>query len=403
MSGTRARGEHPADGRPTTVVLGAGYAGVMAANRLAGGDRRVIVVNPVDVFVERIRLHELVAGSRASAVRPLPTLLAPGVELRVGEAARIDADARLVRLHGGARLGYDELVYAVGSGSSPDRAAGEHAVSSLEDAVRLRAALDVAPPRTRVVVLGAGLTGVETAAEIAEARSGLDVELRTRGALAPGTGPGARRAMRASLARLGVRVVEHARETRDLVGPGVVVVHATGFAVPGLAVESGLPVDASGRLVVGPDLRVEGRPGILGAGDAVVVGGVRNAALRMSCAAALPQGATAADVLLGRAARLDAGFVAQCASLGRASASVQLVRADDSPRAAHLTGRPAAAVKELICRQTLRWLRDEGRRPGSYSWVRGPRIGSADGGLPGAAASLGGPAAEVALGGRGGR
>jgi len=43
------------------VVVGAGYAGAMAANRLAavGGPQTVVtVINPWAEFVERIRLHE---------------------------------------------------------------------------------------------------------------------------------------------------------------------------------------------------------------------------------------------------------------------------------------------------------------------------------------------------------
>jgi NADH dehydrogenase FAD-containing subunit len=53
------------------VVLGAGYAGLIATNRFLGSltdqERatvRLTVVNPRDDFVERIRLHELAAGSR---------------------------------------------------------------------------------------------------------------------------------------------------------------------------------------------------------------------------------------------------------------------------------------------------------------------------------------------------
>jgi NADH:quinone reductase (non-electrogenic) len=46
------------------VVVGGGYAGVMAANRLTQrGDLTVTLINPHPTFVERIRLHQLVGGS----------------------------------------------------------------------------------------------------------------------------------------------------------------------------------------------------------------------------------------------------------------------------------------------------------------------------------------------------
>ncbi|MDM4722268.1 FAD-dependent oxidoreductase [Micromonospora sp. WMMA1363] len=49
------------------VVIGGGYAGVMAANRLTQrDDMTVTLINSRPVFVERIRLHQLVAGLDSS-------------------------------------------------------------------------------------------------------------------------------------------------------------------------------------------------------------------------------------------------------------------------------------------------------------------------------------------------
>src|SRR5919112_6065536 len=82
--GPRARTPHAhgkEDTMPTQVlVLGGGYAGVMAANRLSGSDDvAVTLVNPRPKFVERIRLHQLVGGSD-DAVEPYDDVLAAGVE-----------------------------------------------------------------------------------------------------------------------------------------------------------------------------------------------------------------------------------------------------------------------------------------------------------------------------------
>ena len=51
--------------RTHIVVIGGGYAGTLAANHLRlRADVEITLVNPRPVFVERIRLHQLVAGTR---------------------------------------------------------------------------------------------------------------------------------------------------------------------------------------------------------------------------------------------------------------------------------------------------------------------------------------------------
>ena len=58
------------------VVIGGGYAGVMAANRLTQRDDvTVALINPRAKFVERMRLHQLVAGSD-DAIVDYPDVLA---------------------------------------------------------------------------------------------------------------------------------------------------------------------------------------------------------------------------------------------------------------------------------------------------------------------------------------
>ena len=100
------------------VVIGGGYAGVMAANRLTGrADVSVTLINPRPTFVERIRLHQLVGGSD-DAVVEFRDVLADRVRLVVDTVTRIDAGERSVRLGAGGSLGYDHLIYAVGSGSA---------------------------------------------------------------------------------------------------------------------------------------------------------------------------------------------------------------------------------------------------------------------------------------------
>ena len=111
-------------GNTRVVVVGGGYAGVMAANRLTRrGDVTVTLINSRPAFVERIRLHQMVAGNY-DASADYARLLAKGVDLVVDTVTGIDAGDRVVTLAGGGTARYDYLIYAVGSvGAAPGDAA----------------------------------------------------------------------------------------------------------------------------------------------------------------------------------------------------------------------------------------------------------------------------------------
>lgn len=175
------------------VVIGGGYAGVTAANRLAQqADLTVTLINPRPDFVERIRLHQLVGGSN-DAVVDYAEVLAGNIRLVVDSVATIDAAGRGVELTGGSTVGYDYLIYAVGSGSAvpdvPGAAEFAHPIATLEEARRLRPAVDAAPATAPVTVVGSGPTGIETAAELAE--EGRAVTLVCGEELGPYLHPGA--------------------------------------------------------------------------------------------------------------------------------------------------------------------------------------------------------------------
>lgn len=377
------------------VVIGAGYAGVMAANRLAGNKDvasqiGVTVINPFPDFVERIRLHQVAAGSRAAASVPMETVLHPLATLVVGQASRIDPHAHTVHFDDGRDpLTYDYLVYAPGSTSQPaPSGSGSYALQDAESAMRLRPALEQLAPGGVVSVIGGGLTGIEAAAEIAEAHPRLTVQLVSRGQIGADLSDGGRRALLRRLREVGVQLVEGRRVERSegqqiTLSDGTSMasdctVWTAGFAAPDLARVSGLATDADGRLLVDSALACPEFPEIFGAGDAVRAPDAVAAHLRMSCAMAMPMGAHAADNVIARIRQrspqeLSAGFLLRCISLGRKSGLVQPVRADDTPRGPALSHRTGAMVKEQVCRMTLSWVRGERRRSGSYSWPRGPR------------------------------
>ncbi|MGW3653187.1 NAD(P)/FAD-dependent oxidoreductase [Streptomyces sp. NPDC000878] len=366
------------------VVIGGGYAGVMAANRLTQRtDITVTLINPRPTFVDRIRLHQLVGGT-ADAVVDYRKVLADKVHLVVDTATRIDAPGRTVTLGSGAPVRYDHLVYAVGSRSAapsvPGAAEFAHPIAGLEEAQRLRPVLDAAPATAPVTVVGGGPTGIETAAELAE--QGRTVTLVCGGTLGPSLHPRGRRSVAKRLTALGVTVLDGpdtkvTAVTRDAVRlaggrelPSTVTIWTAGFGVPDLAARSGLRTDALGRLLTDETLTSVDDPRIVAAGDSAAPSDLP---FRMSCQAAVQLGPQAAETLLSRIAGerpapVEVGFVGTCISLGRRAGIFQLMTKDDTAKKYYLGGRPGAKTKELICRSIPWQLSYEARKPGVRTW-----------------------------------
>jgi NADH dehydrogenase len=379
-----------ATARTNVVVVGGGYAGTLAANRLRQrADVDITLINSRPVFVERIRLHQLVAET-GTATADYGTLLGDGIRLVVDTVDRIETADRRVLLDSGAELDYDYLVYAVGStcampSTVPGLAEFAHAVADLDSAQRLHHALTDLPLAAPVTVAGGGLTGIETASELAE--RGRPVSLVCGGILGPSLSERGRRSVAKRLRRLGVTVLESVLEpirvsevrwdavvlSNGALLPSAATVWTAGFAVPDLAARSGLRTDALGRLLTDETLTSIDDSRVVAAGDAAAPSGQP---LRMSCQAAGPLGAQAADTVLSRIAGktpavLNQAFVGQCISLGRAHGTFQLARTDDTPVNLAVGGRSAASIKEAICKGTLWAIRREAGRPGSYFWLKG--------------------------------
>jgi NADH dehydrogenase FAD-containing subunit len=379
--------EHNPHHSTRVVVVGGGYAGVIAANRLRlAPDLDITLVNPSQEFVERIRLHQLATGSD-DAVVGYTDILGPGIELVVDAATRIDTGARQLELSDGSALPYDYLIYAVGSGSARPSVAGAdefaYPISDLDEATRLGSALAELGRDAPVCVVGAGPTGIETAAELAE--QGRAVTLVAGSAVGPYLSQAGRRSAVRQLRKLGVQIVDGPGATAVAVTADAVMLEngrrlrspltiwTAGFAVPDLAARSGLATDTIGRLLTDETLTSVDDERIVAAGDAAAPSGQP---LRMSCQAAIPLGAQAANTVLARIAGkppavVNQAFTGQCISLGRRAGVIQIARTDDRPLPLYIGGRAAATIKETVCKATISFLRREARKPGSYFWLKG--------------------------------
>ncbi|MGY0501372.1 NAD(P)/FAD-dependent oxidoreductase [Nocardia sp. FBN12] len=355
------------------VVIGAGYAGTLAANRLRkrAPDAHITVVNPRDDFIERVRLHEQIAGS-GTAARPLTEMLADGIACETASVDKIGDGT--VTLDSGRNLDFDYAVLATGSIADP--IPGAIPVGTWEGAEQARAALAALPAGGIVTVIGGGLTGIETAAEVAEARPDLRVRL-VSDTVAASLSVGARRHVRRTLDRLTVEIV--AGRVIEIDGTTLrlrsgdeldsdLTLWAIFAAVPDLAARSGLAVDADGRALVDATLRSTTDPRVFAVGDCAAVPG-----MRMACATAAPQGAHAADTLVrmskGQEPRpFSLGYAGQGMSLGRHDGLQQITDRADVPYRLFLRGPIAAFVKERVCR-----LAANASRAGYTVWLRGPR------------------------------
>jgi NADH dehydrogenase FAD-containing subunit len=362
------------------VVLGAGYAGAFAAGnlarRLSPADADITVVNAVPDFVERMRLHQLAAGHDVTASRLADVFAGTGVRLHLARVTGVDPERRTVTVSGedgDGELAYDTLLYALGS--SVDHrgvpGAAEHAfdVTGRTSALRLRERLARLDAGGSVLVVGEGLTGIETAAEFAESRPDLSVALAARGEPGARLSPKARRHLRECFDRLGVTVHEHTRV--DAVEPGRaiaadgrslpadVTVWSAGFAVHPLAAAAGLRVAETGQIAVDRTMRSLSHPDVYAIGDCAHALGDNGRPLPMSCASA---GATATQATAAIVARLTGRdvptvglpYYGNTISLGQRDAIFQQVDGDARAKSWYLGGRGAARLKAGVLRGS-RW------------------------------------------------
>jgi NADH dehydrogenase len=354
------------------LVLGAGYAGLVAAKRCARQVRSdevsVTLVTAFPDFVERPRLHQLATGQAIESVPVARYLRKSSVRLVIGAVVGIDLGARTVTTvqAGESRvMPYDTLVYALGSNIDVESVPGvaTHAWSLVGSgaASQVCTRLQVLAQRKgRVAVCGGGLTGIEIATEVAESFPDLQVTLVSNARPGAWLSPKAQAYIKRTFGALGVatrsggRVQEvHADELELDDGgrvPFELCLWAGGFRVPTLARVSGLAVNGQDRAQVDSNLESVSHPGVYVIGDAAAVAGAWGSELAMGCRTGGLTGPKAADVIAARLTGREPGrfryrYIHECVSLGRRHGLIQFLHADESPKRSILTGRKAIAYK----------------------------------------------------------
>jgi NADH dehydrogenase len=178
------------------VVIGGGFAGLWAAMGAAKQldeasnnlEIAITLVNRDDWHAIRVRNYET---NISDARLPLgPLLEQAGVKLVIGEVTDIDTDQNLITVsgtqNGGEKsrtLGWDRLVLAAGSAlvrpDIPGLAEFGFSIDTWNDADRLNTHLQELADTvasSSVLIVGAGMTGVELACEMPARLRGLGIE-----------------------------------------------------------------------------------------------------------------------------------------------------------------------------------------------------------------------------------
>jgi len=354
---------------PHAIIVGAGFAGLSGVGRLRKGGVRVTIIDRNLYSTFQPLLYQVATGglNPGDIAYPVGGFAARrGTRYIRGELAAIDAQAHTIKLADGRELGYDYLILATGvlanyfgvKGAAENtfglytRADSivlrDHIMSGFE---RLSADTD-SHREFDITVVGGGATGVELAGTLGELRrealhatfpdvdpSRVHVRLvEMAPALLMPFHPRLREYTRKQLAargvdiRLDTRILEVLPD-RVVLGdgqtlPSDLTVWAAGVAAPRPVARWNLPQGEGGRIIVGPDLRVQGDERIFAVGDIAIYPDQPSPQLAQP---ALQEGKHAA----GQIVRLlhgeptepfsyhDKGIMA---TIGRRSAVVQLAR-----------------------------------------------------------------------------
>jgi NADH dehydrogenase len=297
--------------RPRVVVVGAGFAGLAVARGLAGAPVDVTVVDRNNFHTFLPLLYQVATSglNAADVAHPVRAIVSrhPNVDARHGTVVGIDEAARTLLLDGQPPLAFDHLVLAAGSIANdfgiPGVAEHGYPLYSLHDAARLRnrvlerfeaAAVDpsiVDDGALTFAIVGGGPTGVETAGALAElfdrvlrgdfrsvpVERARVVLIEMADALLTPFGERSRRHALDALRRRGVEVrlstaVAAVEPTAVVLAggeriPAHTLVWAAGVRANPLADAFDVDRGPGGRIAVGPDLSVPGRPGLWVVGD----------------------------------------------------------------------------------------------------------------------------------------
>ena len=363
------------NGRPRVVILGGGFAGVGAAQKLKKAAADVVLIDHHDYHTFQPLLYQLATGLLETtgvghSLRDLVHDQENTTVHKTGVTA-IDLDARTVELAEIEPLSYDYLVLALGAKVNffGTDGAAEHAfpMYTLPNAVRLKEhvlakweAADKNPAliddgALNVVVVGGGPTGVETAGAMAELYRGVlardypNVPQEKARMVLVEAGPEVFAMFKPDIREYTVNALEK-RTVEVTTGEIVASVAPTrvtlksgdqlkahtlvwGAGLQGnpLVQSLGLDLERGNRIGVGPELTVNGHPEVFAVGDiAAITDAKTEQVLPQLGSVALQSGEHAGETIARRIAGKDTKPFkyrdkGTMATIGRGAAVVQML------------------------------------------------------------------------------
>jgi len=296
---------------PHAIIVGAGFAGLSAVRGLRKAGVRVTIIDRNLYSTFQPLLYQVATGglNAGDIAYPVGGFTARrGTRYTRGELTAIDAQAHTIKLTDGRELGYDYLVLATGVSANyfgvKGAAENTFGLYTRADSIMLRdhimsgfELLNADPDSHRefdITVVGGGATGVEMAGTLGELRREVlhatfpDVDpsrvhvrlVEMAPALLMPFHPKLREYTRKQLAargvdiRLDTRILEVLPD-RVVLGdgqslPSDLTVWAAGVAAPRPVAGWNLPQGPGGRILIGPDLRVQGEDRIFAIGDIAI-------------------------------------------------------------------------------------------------------------------------------------
>ncbi|MFC7213312.1 NAD(P)/FAD-dependent oxidoreductase [Saliphagus sp. GCM10025334] len=208
------------------VVLGSGYAGAGAIKSLQSEldeTARLTWISDTDYHLVLHESHRVVRDPsvRADITIPVADIADPRTRFITDTVTGLDTEERVVELADGEDVEYDYVLVALGSSTAyygiPGLAEHSLTLKSLDDALEINEQItEASRDATRgepaqVVIGGAGLSGIQTAGEIAafrdENRAPLEIHLvEALDEIFPGNDPEIQQALRDLLEEAGVRI-----------------------------------------------------------------------------------------------------------------------------------------------------------------------------------------------------
>jgi NADH:ubiquinone reductase (H+-translocating) len=305
--------------RKRVVIVGGGFAGIAAAHALKRADADILLVDGRNHHIFQPLLYQVATAvlSPADIAAPIRQLEAKQRNLRVllAEVTSVEIASRTIWASapgvGVRKIGFDYLVVATGMRPSyfghDEFAQYAPGLKNLSDAERIRAkilgafelaaTIDDESERARqmtFVLVGAGPTGVELAASLAQmvkttlqdnfrridpAKANI-ILLDAGKRVLPTFAESVSRKVTRRLETLGVTVMTDVKvETVDDKGviaagkriPSATVLWTAGVAASPIPKMLGTKIDRAGRAFVGPELNVVEAPGIFVVGDAASI------------------------------------------------------------------------------------------------------------------------------------